>query len=195
MSQKRAIALQTTTTLLALAVGILIGQRACAPKNTIESTAIANSASAPEIKIVERLVPSPPEIIYECPPEPTPPPKPGTKTASKTKPSTLKPKALPPAPAPSDPLERQRLLAWVRQQSTDLEPCRDNSKNVYRLTVNLHLDYEGAITRVDINTDTTPNSNNTSPATLTCIRNRIATWQPPTELTQNRTRVVFGLTF
>lgn len=193
MSQKRAIALQTTTTLLALAVGILIGQRACTPPINPEAT--SNNTSSPQIQIVERLVPSPPEIIYECPPEPTPPPKPTTKTATKPKTNTTPKKALPPAPAPTDPLERQRLLAWVRTQSADLEPCRDNSKNVYRLTVNLHLNDTGAITRVDLNTDTSPNTNTASPDTLTCLRNRIATWQPPADLTQNRTRVVFGLTF
>ncbi|MBA2664027.1 MAG: hypothetical protein H0U74_17185 [Bradymonadaceae bacterium] len=183
MQRKRDLALQSFLTLLALGVGILFGARFCAePPAGLE-------ASDQELRVVERIVHTPPQIIYECPPEVLEPIAPAPKTTT-TKIKPREPERLPAADRPIDPLERQRLLAWVRDRSVDLEPCRDDSKEVYRLTVTLQVD-AAKVTRVDINTAAGEASQNL----IACLRARILRWTPPPELVENRNRIVFGLTF
>ncbi|MFU8804197.1 MAG: hypothetical protein ACNA8W_10340 [Bradymonadaceae bacterium] len=180
------ILIQALAMPLAFAVGILFGASYCA-----DSLGPADPADECESRVVEKLVEGPTQIVYECPPEPEEEPKTaGTKSkAREVKPA--KKKTLPDAPAAVDPLERQRLLAWVRDQSLDLESCRDHAKEVYRLTVILHLTPGRIISRVDLNTgpDEGPSS------LVACLRERILRWQPPDELAQNRKQLVFGLTF
>lgn len=136
-------------------------------------------------RIVERVVEAEPKIIYECPPEP--PPEPVVGEGKKT----IKPKQALPEPEPElDPLERQRLLAWVRERSVDLKRCRDDSKEIYRVAVIMHLDKRTReLRRVDVNGDKSELPANVS----SCLRREILRWQPPKELTKQRTKIVFGL--
>jgi hypothetical protein len=186
LARRSDILVQLLATPLAFAVGLLFGAQYCS--DSFEKQA---QTSTPECQptIVERFIEGPTTVVYECPPEPTPEPQPAG--PSRPRQSRPAPKTLPEAPPASDPADRQRLLAWVRDQSLDLEACRDHGKEVYRLTVILHLNDQGAIARVDLNTG--PGE---IPGPLTtCLRERLLTWRPPAELVQNRQQLVFGLTF
>lgn len=192
MIQKRDIAMQGVVTALALVVGMLIGGRYCADGPSGQAAHDgSNTCDGTEPAVVERVVRLPPEIIYECPPEPEPePPRPGpAATPKKSRPRPTA--ALPEAETPPDPLARQRLLAWVRDRAADLEPCRDDSKDVYRLTVTMHVDEAGRLTRVDIGTG----PGEAPPGLVPCLRARILRWQPPAEFINDHRRIVFGLTF
>lgn len=189
MARRSDIIIQILATPLAFAVGILVGAQFC---NELPGTPEGNASEDCVPLVVEKIVEGPTTTIYECPTEPEPEPKLAQKNAPRPAPPK---KALPEAPPALAPLDRQRLLAWVRDQSIDLESCRDHGKEVYRLTVILHLGPhlgdQGRIARVDLNAG--PNE---LPSQLTnCLRNRILRWRPPTELTQNRSQLVFGLTF
>lgn len=181
---------------LALGVGILIGANYCQPptssldKSLGEQDAKAQrqgDPAAPQCaeRVVERFIESPPKIIYECPPEPEPEPVVGEGK------KTLKPKKELPEPEPElDPLERQRLLAWVRERSVDLKRCRDDSKEIYRVAVIMHLDKSSReLRRVDVNAD----KSELPSVVLSCLQREILRWQPPKELTKQRTKIVFGL--
>src|SRR5690606_1402254 len=103
-------------------------------------------------RVVERVIEGPERIIYECPP-PEPPPEPTG--AGKPAPVKVKPPAALPEPEPEqDPLQRQRLLAWVRERSDDLKSCRGDEREVYRVAVIMRLDPKTrAVRRVDVNAD------------------------------------------
>ncbi len=168
----------------AFGVGMLVGGQTCAPEPELTEEERAEYASSnaervcPEPRVIERTVEAPPKVIYECPPEPPPEPK---RDAGK--------KTLPPPEPEVDPLERRRLLAWVRDQSSDLKACRDDSKSVYRLAVIMHLDTKTRrVKRVDINADRGDVPREVSG----CIRARIVEWVPPKDLTA-REKLVFGL--
>lgn len=164
---------------LAFGVGILVGGRACAPEPETET-------------ITETVVREGPErIVYECPPDvgvigPKQPQKPGVEAIQ-----TSTTKALPDAPKPISPRKRQRLLAWVRDQSADLEGCRPSAKETYRLAVTLVLNDEGAVQRVRLNAPRAEIPSNVRG----CLRKRMTRWEPPAELVEGRRELVFGLTF
>lgn len=175
-------------TALAFCVGLLMGGQTCAPdpKDQEEHVVpykdrVAQRASsvACSDRVVEKIVD---RVIYKCPPEPqVPASKKRGPRASKTLPR-IEPKM--------DPLERKRLLSWVREQSDDLKPCRDNRKDIYRVTVTLHMhDDTREIHRVDVNAD-----RGRTPAGFTeCLRQRILRWKPPKALVKSRSKIVFGL--
>lgn len=184
---------------LAFGVGALVGGRGCpqdasradAP-TTSQADASGQGAPAAAIQctptVVERLVEAPPKIIYECPPEPPPAPKkPGKATVDK------KPNAKTPTPKPPelDARERQKLLAWVRDQSDDLQVCRDDRKDIYRVAVWLYLK-EGTdqIARVDINAS----QGEVPQGVIACLRKRMLGWRPPGDLVRTHDTLVFGLT-
>lgn len=173
---------------LCFGVGMLVGGQTCAPEPSkapeVKRLASGVGARSCVPRVVERVVTSPPKIIYQCPPEPEPPPRKevGAKKGGK--------KALP-APEPDlDPLERQRLLAWVREHSEELKPCRDNRQDVYRMAVILHLDRKTRkIRRVDVNA-----TRGELPGGVKgCLRRRIGAWKIPRDLIGSRTKLVFGL--
>lgn len=179
-------------------VGMLIGASYCQPPGpdvTREgggfggggTAELGGASSRCEPRIVEKLVESPPKIIYECPPEPEPEVKPGVAEGKKRE----DPKRALPEPEPElDPLERKRLLAWVRERSVDLKRCRDDSKEIYRVAVVLYLDKKTRqLKRVDVNGDKAQ----LPQAVSGCLRQEILRWEPPAELTKQRTKIVFGL--
>lgn len=186
--------------ILAFGVGVLVGQRACGPAGAGgpddraaqttrtgggsggSSGGAQEQACAP--KIVERVVQAPPQIIYECPPKPEPPPR---KVIGKAAPQ----QKLPDPEPELDPLARRKLLAWVRERSDDLKPCRDDTRATYRVAVILHPDPKtGRIARADVNAD----RNQVPGAVLGCLQRRILRWRPPAELLKGHSRVMFGLT-
>ena len=131
----------------ALGVGVLLGARFCAPPpggrraRGLRAPRHEGSASG----CAERTAPSgwsrgpwrpSPGVIYECPPEPEPEP-------AEEPVAVARKEELPEPEPPMDPLTRQRLLAWVRDQSEELEVCRDEAPEIYRLAVILHLEREG----------------------------------------------------
>lgn len=182
-----------TITIAAFVVGVLVGGRACgAPADPAgdgederRDRALIHPDDCPT-KVIEERVEAPPKIIYQCPPEPDPEPSKGTRKVKKP----ARPEEKLPDPPELDPLARKRLLAWVRDQSDDLKPCRDDSKDVYRVAVIMHLDAKTRkVKRVDVNS-----SRGELPGSVgACLKRRILTWKPPTEFIADRTQLVFGL--
>lgn len=190
-------------TVVALGVGMLLGGRACAPQdaphgassdaggahaNAGDASSSSSSRLIPLNQCPEKIVEVPPKIIYECPPEP----EPDEKKAGKGTPKKVSPpkKSLPEPEPEFDPRDRQRLLAWVRDQSDDLKRCRDDSKEIYRVAVIMYLDKEsGQVRRVDVNTT----RGETPPNLPGCLKQRILGWKPPKDLVEGRTQLVFGL--
>lgn len=163
---------------LCFGVGILVGGRAC-------------GTSPVEPVVAEVEVPGPERVVYECPPDA------GTAAGeqAEAQPDAVEPaaprgKKLPDAPPPITPRERQRLLAWVRDQSADLDGCRSSSKETYRLTVTLELNEDGAVRQVRFNAPTGELPSNVRG----CLRDRMTRWKPPTDLVKERRELVFGLT-
>lgn len=175
-------------------VGTLFGARACGDGEVAASGAdmvamTDGSGVTPrcEPQIVERLVEAAPRVIYECPPEPEPPRPTGAGVAKKAPPKPARPEVEPEL----DPRERQKLLAWVREQSDDLKVCRDDRKDIYRLAVWMHLKPgSDEVARVDLNA-----SDGELPAAVAqCLRRRILAWRPPRDLVRKHDTLVFGLT-
>lgn len=185
-------------TLAAFGVGMLLGGRSCASQEAphgassnagsshASSTQDSKTSRPCEPQLIKELVEAEPRIIYECPP-PEPQPKTQGKGGGKAK---ITPKKLPEPEPELDPQLRKRLLAWVRDQSDSLKPCRDNTSEIYRVAVIMHLDaHSGVIKRVDVNT-----TRGETPAGLPgCLQKIIGGWEPPEELVQGRTKLVFGL--
>jgi len=190
-------------TAAALGVGMLLGGRACAPQDTLPSDRVSSDAGIASADgetgtnakdnlrspdpCPDAMACPEPKVIYECPPEPEPEKKEGKGKAKPIKPQD---KSLPEAEPEFDPRDRQRLLAWVRDQSDDLKRCRDDSKEIYRVAVIMYLDKKsGKVTRVDVNST----RGETPPNLPGCLKQRILRWKPPEELVQGRTQLVFGL--
>ena len=187
-------------TVLAFGLGLMLGPRMCSIEDeaggeegvTTPSSPPASSRRAegaprtddrPDLGALSASREGCPEtqIIYQCPPKPEPVQAVGTG----------KKKALPPPEPDLDPLARKRLLAWVRDRSDSLKPCRDASQEIYRLAVIMSLEGSSGATRgVKVNAS----RGEVPSALLTCVKKKIQSWQPPAELTQGRTQIVFGLT-
>ena len=109
-----------------------------------------------------------------CPPCDCPcePPKPRRKVRAKKK-------RLP--PPKMSPLERSKLLAWVRKHSERLRRCRDTGQPIYRLHTKLKLKADASgVASVQLTGDDVP------PAALSCIQREILRWPPPDGLTPSK---------
>lgn len=193
-------------TILAFGVGLLLGPRLCAPVDqdapvtssqiekeerlALDGASTWRDADMPDLRdmdpvaaMAERCPET--KIIYQCPPA-----EPVKEEEKKKGVKTNKKASLPPPEPELDPLLRKRLLAWVRDRSDTLAACRDDRQEIYRMAVIMHLDAESArVTRVSVNA-----SRGVVPASvLTCVRQKVQQWRPPSELTQGRTQLVFGL--
>jgi hypothetical protein len=172
--------------LLALGVGVLVGDRAC------NDPIVANEP------VVETVVEE--RVVYECPPagvtkqdagvaEARPPaaekpPVPARPAAGSTN------EQLPDAPPPASPAERRRLMDWVSEQSRGLSNCTAGAGGqTLRTTVTLHLDESGAVKRVEI----VDPSGDIDATTERCLRREMQGWEPPTGLVTGRNRLIFGL--
>lgn len=169
-----------TTLVAAFVVGLLIGDRLCS----------AEPETRVEEKVVEREVPVPSPDVCACGADrrdtgtaetgpPVEPRNPEKKPEQK----------LPEAPGPPDPTARRKLLAWVRDRSSRLQPCRTDSLTETRFAVTFELDEEGAIDEVTINAP----EEEVSEEVLGCLRRRMSQWTPPGKFVEGRRKLVFGL--
>ena len=181
-------------TLAAFGVGMLVGARACAPTDEHPHADVREGESADVAPTPrDRLAATPPApcpeptVLYQCPPEPEPERvKEGGKKAEKRD----KDRAMPEPEPEMDPQARRRLLAWVRDRSSDLKSCRDDSQQIYRVAIIMHFRTGRATpTRVDVNAS----KDDLPRAVSACIADRIGRWEPPRALIGDRSQVVFGL--
>ena len=121
--------------------------------------------------------PPPPQL--ECPPCDCRPPK---------KKVRKKGKRIPPPPTLT-PLERRKLLAWVKRNAVSLKSCRDASQPIYRLTVTLSLKKKTrGINSVVLKGRNLPHK------TRRCIETKIKKWPlDPSLNAQKHPQLVFGL--
>ncbi len=180
MLRKRDIAMYAVALVLAFVVGTLVGGECSEAPTAPEPPPVVAAAICDPVR----------EVVYECPPDAgTPAPKveaPGTPVRA----VAAKKRDLPPPAPPITPRQRKQLLAWVRDQSVDLEGCRSAAKETYRLSVTLELDEAGAVTAVRLNAPTAE-----VPSTVSgCLRQRMRAWAPPPDLVAGRRELVFGLT-
>lgn len=98
---------------------------------------------------------------------------------AKPKPAPTRKKRLP--PPKMNPLERSKLLAWVKRHSDRLKRCRDAGQPIYRLhtTLKLKLDVSG-VSEVQLKGDKVPAS------AISCIRQDMLKWPPPPDLTPSK---------
>ena len=177
MIRKRDIAMYAVALVLAFVVGTLVG-RDCASVAEVPEPTPNNTVECDPIK----------EIVYECPPD-AGQTEPQTNGDGAPQPAKAKKRALPKTDPPITPKQRKRLLAWVRDQSVDLEGCRSAAKQTYRLSVTLELD-EGKVRKVKLNAPASELPSNVAG----CLRQRMRGWRPPDELIEGRRELVFGLT-
>lgn len=172
----RQVALQAVGMGLAFGVGILLGQRACAP----------------EPEVIEREVEGPEKVVERCPDA-------GTPDAGETDagPAPEVPAAdpeparqMPDAGGPDPAEQRRELLKWAQGKSDGLIGCRRQAPDMHSVIVTLHLDDEAAIEDVDV---TAPDDEEISARALTCLSDRIEQWEPPADLVDERRRIVFRL--
>ena len=94
----------------------------------------------------------------------------------KPKPVKARAKRLP--PPKMTPLERAKLLAWVKKHSERLRRCRDTGQPIYRLHSRLKLKADATGVRsVQLKGKQIPSS------ALSCIRSEMLKWPPPEGLT------------
>ena len=94
------------------------------------------------------------------------------------KPKPVKSRARRLPPPKMTPLERAKLLAWVRRHSERLRRCRDTGQPIYRLHSRLRLKADASGVRsVQLKGKQVPSS------ALSCIRSEMLKWPPPEGLT------------
>src|SRR5690554_1341706 len=181
--QRRTSQLATQIAAMAMtfAVGLLLGPRLCAPP--AEEQVEQPPCPEPATRVVEVCPEAepPPEVEQPAPQRPA---KPSRGAAVKKDPP------LPQSPPPTTAEDRQRLLAWARDQSISLQGCPRDPGTTYRLSVTISLSEDRAISEVSLNA---------GPDTLTeglrrCLEGRIADWTLPDDLAPAHRRLVFGLT-
>ncbi len=98
------------------------------------------------------------------------------------------PKAQLPQAPKLTPVERQQLLAWVKQNIHTLSNCRDAGQPVYRMTVSLNLSQKG-----DAIKSCVVGGEKVSAVAIECIREKILKWKLPKSFGENPPQLVFGL--
>lgn len=115
----------------------------------------------------------------ECPPcdcrEPEPPPK---KKSRQT-----------PRPKASSPIDRQKLLAWVKRFSPRLKRCRDAGQAIYRLHAEVSLNAEKSkVLSSKVRGTDVPS------AALRCVEADIKQWPAPNGLAESHPpKLIFSL--
>jgi hypothetical protein len=177
MTRKRDIAMYAVALVLAFIVGTLVGED-CATPSPPEEQGVDLAPVCDPVR----------EVVYECPPDAGTPVdvEPSGEAAPSVRP---KRRDLPAAEPPTTPRQRARLLAWVRDQSVDLDGCRSANKDTYRLSVTLGL-RDGEVAAVRLNASASELPSNVA----SCLRQRMSTWNPPPDLIEGRRELVFGLT-
>ncbi len=97
---------------------------------------------------------------------------------------------LPRAPQVSDPVERRRLLTWVRDQSDVLSACRPKMGDVLRVNVVFDLSESGRILRAHLQAG----QGEIPVPVANCLKEAMLRWEPPAEFVKDRERLMFSLT-
>ena len=120
----------------------------------------------------------PPPVCPPCDCQPVPP---------KPKPKKLKRRA-PPLKA-SSPVDRQKLLAWVKRYSPRLKRCRDAGQAIYKLHAQVKLSAKkDKILSVKVTGRDVPAS------ALRCVEYDLKRWPVPTQLSEDHPALlIFGL--
>lgn len=134
------------------------------------STSILSSAPMKSLPPARPLTCPP----CDCEPAPSPPRK--------------KAKRAPP-PQPISPIDRQRLLAWVKRHSDRLKRCRDAGQPIYRLNARVQLNAKRSkILKVVVKGSQLPSK------ALKCVEQDIKRWPPPDRLSPTHpSLLIFGL--
>jgi hypothetical protein len=107
----------------------------------------------------------------------------------KPKPKPKRGRALPP-PKQLTPLERARLLAWVRAHSDTLKRCRDAGQPIYRLHASLTLKRDAS----GVKGVRLKGGEEVPQSALRCLRAAILRWPPPQDLSPaDHPTLVFSL--
>lgn len=107
----------------------------------------------------------------------------------KPKPKPKRGRALPP-PKQLTPLERARLLAWVRAHSDTLKRCRDAGQPIYRLHASLTLKRDAS----GVKGVRLKGGEEVPQSALRCLRAEILRWPPPQDLSPaDHPTLVFSL--
>jgi hypothetical protein len=147
------------------------------------STSASNLATCPTIPACPAI-----QICPPCIQEALPKVEPGQiKPKPKEQPKE-QPKAKLPDPPKLTPVERQQLLAWVKQNIHTLSNCRDAGQPVYRMTVSLNLNQKG-----DEIKSCAVGGEKVSATAIECIREKILKWKLPKSFGENPPQLVFGL--
>lgn len=163
----------------ALCVGLFLGGKYCAE---VAPVAEPVQEVAPE-KVCPEPAPCFTEVDMDLPDARAPVPEdemPVPKTPAR--------RELPEAPPVLEPKLKQRLLAFVRDNASELKPCRE-PQGAVRLGVVLDVQPDGRVKRVSFQAG----KDELEPQTLECLRTRILEWQVPEEFFSEDQRVMFSL--
>lgn len=166
-----------------------IGQRV----ERSESPPLTENHRSDQVVVTERMELSPPVMDQglsasapvcppvSCPPcdceaEPPPPPK-------------KKKRRRPPPPKASSPVDRQRLLAWVKRYSPRLKRCRDAGQPIYRLHAKVTLNSKrDRILRTKVSGTDVPRR------AISCVERDLKRWPAPRRLSKDHpSLLIFGL--
>lgn len=122
---------------------------------------------------------------FTCPPPVCPP----CDCSVKPKPKPKRKKRRPPPPKEISPVDRQKLLAWVKRYSPRLKRCRDAGQGIYRLHANVGLSADKTkILKAKVKGNDVPQS------ALSCVERDLRRWPAPTKLSKSHPpQLIFGL--
>ena len=119
----------------------------------------------------------PPLICPPCDCKPKPKPKPKRKGRK------------PPPVKASSPVDRQKLLAWVKRYSPRLKRCRDAGQAIYKLHAQVKLN-----AKKDKILSTRVKGRDVSLSARRCVENDLKRWPAPTQLSPSHPALlIFGL--
>ena len=125
-----------------------------------------------------------PAPLQACPPVVCPP-----CDCNEPPPPPIKKKRRAPRPRAASPVDRQKLLAWVRRFSPRLKRCRDAGQPIYRLHAEVKLSAnKDKILSARVRGTEVPS------AALRCVESDIKRWPAPKELAENHPpKLIFSL--
>jgi hypothetical protein len=163
----------------ALCVGLFLGGKYCAEVPPVVEP-------APEVT-PEKVCPEPTPCLDDVDMDPPDAPAPAPEEEM-PEPKTPARRELPEAPPVLEPKLKQRLLAFVRDNASELKRCRE-PQGAVRLGVLLDVQPDGRVKRVSFQAG----KDELEPQTLECLRTRILEWEVPEEFFSEDQRVMFSL--
>ena len=176
--------------LLSILVGYKFGQRIerkhILPMETQKISELDSVVSQPNRPKLDQIDKDQDAKQSLCPP-PSCPPLACPPCDCKPKPKRVRKKA-PPVKAIS-PIDRQKLLAWVKKYSPRLKRCRDAGQPIYKLHTQVTLNAEkNRILRVKIKGSNVPTQ------AIRCVERDLKRWPAPPQLSPTHPPLlIFGL--